>query len=87
MSKFNEALALHNKENRLGIGKKIREKLGEDSYQDLLRALGDRSIPVPSIIRALRSLEISVSRAVMNRWRNGEPPLGADMPIVESEQS
>lgn len=86
MSKFNEALSVHNTDNRLGIGRKIKKTLGEESYNDLLKALGDRTIPIPSIIKALRSLDVNVSRAAINRWRNGEPPMGADMPIVEGEE-
>ena len=82
MSKFSEALGTPT--SRIGIGWRIKEALGEESYNDLLKALGNRQIPVPSIIQALRSLDIAVSRGVMNRWRNGEPPKGADMPITES---
>lgn len=84
MSKFKEALAQQH--NAAGLGTKIKKQMDGESYRDLLVALGDRDIPIPAILQALRKLEISVSRAAVMRWRNGEPPKGADLPIVEVQQ-
>jgi hypothetical protein len=83
MSKFKEALA--QMPNATGLGTRIKKQLGDDSYRDLLVALGDRTIPVPAILNALRKLEVSVSRAVVMRWRNGEPPKGADLPTAAND--
>lgn len=81
MSKFTDALGQISSAS--GMGRRIKKQLGDESYHDLLVALGNRDIPIPAILRALRSLEISISRAAVMRWRNGEPPKGADMPIVK----
>jgi len=84
MSKFKEIL--DQQRNAVGLGTQIKKQLGEDSYRDLLVALGDRDITIPAILTVLRQLEVRVSRAAVMRWRNGEPPKGADLPIVEEAQ-
>lgn len=84
MSKFKETL--EQLPNTAGLGTRIKQQLGDESYRDLLIALGDRTIPVPAILQALRKLEVRASRAVVMRWRNGEPPKGADLPIIEEQQ-
>ncbi len=82
MSKFSEAL--DKQANKLGLGINIKKQLDEESYQDLLVALGDRSIPIPAILKVLQEIQVPISRAALARWRNGEPPRGADAAITES---
>lgn len=85
MSKFKETL--EQLPNSSGLGIRIRKQLGDESYHDLLVALGDRRIPIPAILQTLRKLEVSISRAVVMRWRNGEPPKGGDLPIAEGNSN
>jgi len=83
VSKFSEILG--KQKSASGLGFRIKKQLDSESYLDLLKALGDRSIPIPTILKVLRELDINISRAAVMRWRNGEPPRGADEAIVESD--
>lgn len=83
MSRFSETL--EKQAGTMGLGNNIKKQLDEESYHDLLVALGDRSIPIPTIMKVLKELEVTISRAAVMRWRNGEPPRGADEPIRETK--
>lgn len=74
MSKFGEALSKINPDT---VGARIKKALDEESYQDLLKAISDNSVPLPRIRMALAELEISVSKGTLERWRKGLPPKGA----------
>lgn len=87
MSKFSETLDKQIFTSKTGVGVKIKQMLDKDSYTDLLVALGDRSVPIPTVLKVLRELEVPISRAALARWRNGEPPRGADEPIFNREES
>ena len=87
MSKFSETLGKQVVASNYGVGNKIKQLLDKDSYNDLLVALGDRSIPLPTVLKVLKELEVPISRAALARWRNGEPPKGADEPIFNREES
>lgn len=85
MSKFSEVL--EKQANAMGLGINIKKQLDKESYQDLLVALGDRSIPIPAILKVLKEIQVPISRAALSRWRNGEPPRGADAAIIESTET
>ena len=67
MSKFTEVLG---KKTLLSVEDRVKSVLDEESYNDFIAALENKSIPVAAIHRALKDMGIETSEVSIGRWRN-----------------